>query len=121
MANTQAYKLHIEVVNGYLEILPYKLELNYLGDSTVFTTSFERPTTRSQHKFKCAMTKANHDVISYVLDSEEWQNRGSWDGYEAWEYTTYLTVGVTPDKIQKWLAKLPRYEMKLKSEEERLS
>ena len=119
MANTQAYRINIEVTDGYLTITPYKVELNYLGDSTVFTTSYERPSTRSNHIFKCRMNQANHDVISYVLDSEEWQNRTYWDGYSEWEYTTYLTVGETPDKIQKWLAKLPRYEIKLQSEEER--
>lgn len=109
MATTKLHDVNIVIEDGKLNIYPYKLEMSkdgpwFTGD---YSTYGQGPT------FSCAFNKRNHEIIAHILDLEEWEMRGSWDGYDSWDTTEYLAKGEPPARIQKWLDKLPEYEIKM--------
>lgn len=110
MAKTKVYDIEICVEEGYLKLIPYQLEIQY---GNKLTPSFATNTNKKAKAFKCAFSKKNHDIISYVLDLEEWEMRGDWEGFSEWHTTDYLYEGNTPERIKKWLDELPTYELKL--------
>lgn len=110
MAKTKVYEIEICVEEGYLKVIPYKLQIQY---DDIMKPYLCADTSKNKKVFKCAMNKKNHDVISYVLDLEEWEMRGDWDGFSEWKTTDYLFEGDTPERIKKWLDELPTYELKL--------
>lgn len=108
MAQTKLRDINIVIEDGKLTITPYKLEVSADG-----YLSGDHSSKGQGSIFTCVFDKRNHDIISYVLDLEEWEMRGTWDGYENWDTTEYLTKGETPARIQKWLDKLPTYEIRM--------
>lgn len=110
MARTKVYEIEICVEEGYLKVIPYRLQIQY---QDILTPYFSADTSKKSKIFKCAMNKKNHDIISYVLDLEEWEMRGDWEGFSEWHTTDYLYEGETPERIKKWLDELPTYELKL--------
>jgi hypothetical protein len=110
MAKTRVYDIEICVEEGQLKIIPYRLQIQYQDTLTPY---FSTDTTKKAKVFKCAFTKKNNDIISYVLDLDEWEMRGDWDGYSDWQVTDYLQEGDTPNRIKKWLEELPTYELRL--------
>jgi len=108
MAQTKLHDLNIVVEDGKLSLIPYKLQISVDGYfSGDYSKKGQGPV------FTCVFDKRNHDIISYVLDLEEWEMRGTWDGYDSWDTTEYLTKGDVPPRIQKWLDKLPTYEIRM--------
>jgi hypothetical protein len=110
MAKTKVYDIEICVEDGYLKLIPYQLQIQYQGTLKPF---FSTNTDKKAKVFKCAFTKKNNDIISYVLDLDEWEMRGDWEGFSEWHTTDYLHEGDTPERIKKWLDELPIYELKL--------
>lgn len=110
MAKTKLHDIEICVEDGEFKIIPYKLEV---GDDNYFHGDYS---DKGQGPvFKCSLVdKRNRDVIAYVLDLENWdETRTYWEGFSEWQTTEYLTQGQIPAKIQKWLDKLPEYELSL--------
>lgn len=107
MAKAKVYKIHVTIDDDTLNIQAHKLAITHdsqfvAGDAT------GKPFTRK------ILDKRNREVLAYVLDLEEWDTiRTNWDGYYAWEDSTYLQVGEAPEAIQKWLDRLPEYELTL--------
>jgi hypothetical protein len=109
MALTKLHDINITIEDGKLSITPYKLEISSEGYFTGdYSSKGQGPT------FTCAFNKRNHEIISHVLDLEEWELRGSWDGYDSWDTTETIAMGTPPERIQKWLDKLPEYELRMK-------
>lgn len=112
MARTQLHDIEICVEDGYLKVIPYKLQIQYHDNLTPYFVA--DTSTKGQSKmFKCVFTPKNHDIISYVFDLEEWQMRGDWEGFSEWNTTEYLTEGEAPERIKRWLSELPSYELTL--------
>jgi len=107
MSKTKIHSIAIRVEDDTLIVKAYKLAVQG-GD-------FIRTNETSGKPFKCKITaKQNREVIAYILDSEEWDTiRTYWDGYYENEYSTYLTIGNTPDRVQKWVDALPEYEISI--------
>lgn len=107
MTTTKIHAIDIAIDNNVLSVTPYKLAIE--GD--VFVKSDVR--SGRQLELKLA-NKQNRDVIAYILDSEEWNTiRTYWDGYFNREFTTYLTIGDVPSRVQSWLEKLPEYKISI--------
>ena len=107
MTTTKIHAIDIAIDNNVLSVTPYKLAIE--GD--VFVNSGVR--SGRQLELKLA-SKQNRDVIAYILDSEEWNTiRTYWDGYLNREFTTYLTIGDVPARVQSWLDKLPEYKISI--------
>jgi endo-alpha-1,4-polygalactosaminidase (GH114 family) len=107
MTTTKIHAIDIAIQDDVLSVTPYKLAVE--GD--VFVKSNIRSGRQLELKLK---NKQNRDVIAYILDSEEWDSiRTYWDGYLNKEFTTYLTIGDTPARVQSWLDKLPEYKISL--------
>ena len=107
MTTTKIHAIDIAIQNDVLSVTPYKLAIE--GD--VFVKSSVRSGRQLELKLK---NKQNREVIAYILDSEEWDSiRTYWDGYLNREFTTYLTIGETPARVQSWLDKLPEYKISL--------
>ena len=114
MAKTQVHEIEIAIEDGQLKITPYRLQIQY-HDS--LTPRLVGDTTKKGKVFKCALTKKNHELVAYILDLDEWELRGNWDGYSDWQFTDYLRVGDTPERLKKWLDELPIYELRLEYKE----
>ena len=107
MTTTKIHAIDIAIQNDILSVTPYKVAVE--GD--VFVKSSVRSGRQLELKLK---NKQNREVIAYILDSEEWDSiRTYWDGYLNREFTTYLTIGETPARVQSWLDKLPEYKISL--------
>jgi hypothetical protein len=105
MAKAKVYKIHITIDDSTLNIQAHKFAI----EGSEFVTG-----DKTGRKFSRKLDKRNRDVIAYVLDSEEWDTiRTYWDGYYAWEDSTFLQVGDTPEEIQKWLDSLPEYSVSI--------
>ncbi len=107
MTTTKAHALDIFVKDDVLVVQAYKLG--------VAGGEFIRTDKKSGRPLEIAMkAKANREVVAYILDSEEWDTiRTYWEGYSNREFSTYLTIGDVPDRVQKWLDRLPEYEIKI--------
>ena len=107
MTTTKIHAIDIVIDNDILSVTPYKLEIQ--------DDMFVKSNTRSGRQLELKLaTKKNRDAIAYILDSEEWDTiRTHWDGYYNREFTTYLTIGEVPDRVQTWLDKLPEYKITL--------
>ena len=112
MAKTKVYEIEICVEEGYLKVIPYKLQIQY---DDIMKPYFSADTSKKgQSKvFKCAMTKKNHALVAHILDRDEWELRGDWEGFSEWQTTEYLDQGDVPERLKKWLDELPTYELKL--------
>ena len=107
MTTTKIHAIDIAIQNDILSVTPYKVEVE--GD--VFVKSNTRSGRQLELKLK---NKQNREVIAYILDSEEWDSiRTYWDGYFNREFTTYLTIGNAPARVQSWLEKLPEYKISI--------
>jgi hypothetical protein len=107
MTTTKIHAIDIAIQDDVLSVTPYKVTVE--GD--VFVKSSVRSGRQLELKLK---NKQNREVIAYILDSEEWDSiRTYWDGYLNREFTTYLTIGETPARVQSWLDKLPEYKISL--------
>lgn len=107
MTTTKIHAIDITIQDDILSVTPYKVAVE--GD--VFVKSNIRSGRQLELKLK---NKQNRDVIAYILDSEEWDSiRTYWDGYLNREFTTYLTIGEPPARVQSWVAKLPEYKISL--------
>lgn len=114
MAKTKLHDIEVCVEDDTLQVIPYRLEISYENGTPYF--SADTSTEGQAEIFECDITdKKNADLIAYILDLEEWQMRGDWDGYSAWDTTEYLTKGKTPSKIKAWLKRLPEYELSLEA------
>jgi hypothetical protein len=107
MATTKAHALDIWVQNDILNVQAFRLGVQ--GDE------FIRTDKKSGRPLQIAMkTKANREAVAYILDSEEWDTiRTYWEGYTNREFSTYLTVGEVPDRVAKWVERLPEYKITL--------
>ncbi len=107
MATTKAHALDIFVQDDVLIVQAYRLGVS--------GTDFVRTGKKSGRPLEIAMkSKANRETIAYILDSEEWDTiRTYWEGYYNKEYSTYLTIGSVPDRVAKWIQRLPEYEIKI--------
>ncbi len=107
MATTKAHALDIFVQDDVLIVQAYRLGVS--------GTDFVRTGKKSGRPLEIAMkSKANRETIAYILDSEEWDTiRTYWEGYYNKEYSTYLTIGDVPDRVRKWVDRLPEYEIKI--------
>lgn len=107
MTTTNIHAIDIAIDNDVLSVTPYKIAVDS-GD-------FVKSDTRSGRKLELKLSsKANKEAIGYILDSEEWNEiRTYWDGYGFSDFTTYLTVGEIPAKVQAWLNRLPEYKIAL--------
>lgn len=105
MTTTKIHAIDIAINNDVLSVTPYKLAVE--GDM------FVKSGVRSGRQLELKLdNKKNRDVIAYILDSEEWDTiRTYWDGYFNREFTTYLTIGDVPARVQSWLDKLPEYKI----------
>jgi hypothetical protein len=107
MATTKAHALDIFVQDDVLIVQAYRLGVS--------GTDFVRTGKKSGRPLEIAMkSKANRETIAYILDSEEWDTiRTYWEGYFNKEFSTYLTIGDVPDRVRKWVDRLPEYEIKI--------
>lgn len=110
MARTQLHEIEIAIDDGYLRITPFRMRIQYHDK---LTPSFVADTTKKARMFKCLVSPKNQELISYILDLDEWQMRGNWDGYRDWRNSEYLMVGDTPARLKRWLDELPSYELRL--------
>lgn len=107
MTTTKIHAIDIAIDNNVLSVTPYKVAVR----DDVFVKSDVR--SGRQLELKLA-NKQNREVIAYILDSEEWDSiRTYWDGYLNREFTTYLTIGGVPARVQSWLEKLPEYKISI--------
>lgn len=107
MATTKAHALDIFVQDDILIVQAYRLGVS--------GTDFVRTGKKSGRPLEIAMkSKANRETIAYILDSEEWDTiRTYWEGYFNKEFSAYLTIGDVPDRVRKWVDRLPEYEIKI--------
>ena len=105
MTTTKAHALDIFVHDDVLTVQAYRLGVSG-GD-------FVRTGKKSGRPLEIAMkAKANREAVAYILDSEEWDTiRTYWEGYYNKEFSTYLTIGDVPDRVAKWVERLPEYEI----------
>lgn len=114
MAKTQLHDIEICIEDGWLKIIPYKLQIQYHDRLTPLFVA-DTSTSGQSRMFRCKLNKENHSLIAHILDLDEWEMRGDWDGFSEWNTTEYLDQGETPERIKKWLQALPSYELKLKA------
>ncbi len=101
---SREYDYNIYVIDGVLSLSAYQLEIASNGQKQLRTDNYV-----SEHY---PMTKENHEIVSYLLDSEEWDNDiADWDELDMWRDGGYLTEGDAPVMIAEWVNKLPEYEM----------
>lgn len=107
---TKDYDYNIYVLDGVLSLSAYQLEIASNGQIQIRTDNYV-----SEHY---QMTPENHDVISYLLDSEDWADDiAGWDEIDMWRGKEYLTEGNVPAMIAEWVNNLPEYEMLDRSKE----
>lgn len=107
MTTTKIHAIDIAIENNVLSVTPYKVAVQ----DDMFVKSHVRSGRQLELKLS---NKQNRDVIAYILDSEEWDSiRTYWDGYLNKEFTTYLTIGDTPERVKSWLDKLPEYKISI--------
>lgn len=103
---TKLRDINIYVIDGVMNVIPYRLKLE--GVDFYVDTYNVHP---DDEVLKVKMDKRSHATISHILNLEEWEMRGSWEEFDDWDTTESLTTGTPPDKIAKWLKKLPEYEI----------
>lgn len=110
MARTQLHDIEICIEEGKFKIIPYKLMISADGYLTGdYSEAGQSP------MFECDLQhKANRDLIGYVLRRPNWhETRTYWEDFSEWDTTEYLHKGDAPDRLRKWLNKLPIYEVTL--------
>lgn len=107
MTKTNIHAIAIRIDDDTLSVRAYKLAVQ--GGDFIPTNE------QSGKPFSCKIhAKQNREVVSYILDNENWDEiRTYWDGYYENEYSTYLTIGEVPDRVAKWVEKLPEYEISI--------
>lgn len=106
MAITKLRHVGIQINEGVLTMSAYKFVLK----GTSLSVDYQ---WRSEDDFTCNFNKRNHNVIAYILDLEEWDMRGSWEGYSGNTTTEELSIGDTPTRIAKWLKAMKTYELRI--------
>jgi len=107
---TKDYEYNIYVLDGVLSLSAYQLEIASNGQVQVRTDNYVSE--------RYDMTPENHDVISYLLDSDDWADDiAYWDEHDDWHGLEYLTEGDVPAMIAEWVNNLPEYEMLDRSKE----
>jgi len=102
---TKDYDYNIYVLDGVLSLSAYQLEIASHGYIQTRTDNYV-----SEHY---QMTPDNHDVISYLLNSEDWADDiAGWDELDMWRDKEYLAEGDVPAMIAEWVNNLPEYEMR---------
>lgn len=107
MVKTKLRDIEISVQAGILKVTPYKLQVsadNYLsGDIS----------ERGRGKvFEMSMRSPDKDLIDFILGTDHTM-RGDWEDYLTHDTTERLAIN-PPERIQKWLDKLPEYELTLR-------
>lgn len=98
------YDYNIYVIDGVLSLSAYQLERASNGQKQLRTDNYVTQ--------RYPMTKENHAIISYLLDSEDWADDiAYWDEMDIWQGKDYLTEGDVPVMIAEWVNALPEYEM----------
>jgi hypothetical protein len=88
---------------GFLTITAYQLQEDKEG---------KYATDTSKYLFlNVPMDEKHHEVIAYLLDSEEWEEQ-DWEDHDYWNTTNYLLEGETPFMIKVWVRSLPYYTPK---------
>jgi hypothetical protein len=105
MTTTNVHAIEISIDNDILTVQGYQI--------AVEGNDFVRTDKRSGRPLQIAMkSKQNRDSVAYILDSDEWDSiRTYWDGFFEREFSTYLTVGEVPDRVAKWVERLPEYKI----------
>lgn len=109
-ANSKVYDINIWVDDQELRVIAFKLRI----DADCFLSS-DHGLDQVGEVFTRSMTNKNHErAIGYLLDCPEWKLRGSWDGYDDWQYSDFLLRDKKPPKaIMDWYESLPEYEIEL--------
>lgn len=84
---------------GVLSVSAYELKEdgdNYQTNSYKYTT------------LNIPMDEEHKDIVSYLLDREDWQGE-NWIDYDFWDTTNWLLEGDTPFLIKTWVRSLPLY------------
>lgn len=84
---------------GYLSVIA--VELKEDGDN--YQSNHSKTIT-----LNIPMDEEHYDIIAYLLDTEEWQDR-DWTDYDFWDTTNWLLEGDTPFMIKTWVRSLPYY------------
>ena len=113
MAKSKVYDIRIEIEDDRLNIRAYKLKVN--ADNVL--SSDEAVDQVGKTFSRSLKDKRNSSLIGYVLDLDEWNMRGDWNGYKELQYSDYILVGDTPKPLLDWYESLPEYEVKLDSPE----
>lgn len=106
MATTKLRHVGIRIDDGVLTMSAYKFVLRGIQLSVDYKW-------HSEDDFKCNFNKRNHGVIAHILDLEEWDMRGSWEGYSGATTTEELCTGDIPTRIAKWLKAMKTYELRI--------
>lgn len=114
MAKTRAYGIHLGVEGGKLTLTPCKVKVAYSGSVPYLQKTLDYDSTPKSHRFECAVNNRNHDIIQHLI-YEGWDMRSNWDGFNktTWTQTIY-NDGDAPERLLKWLSKLPEYEVEFK-------
>lgn len=114
MAISKVYDINVWVEDDELKMVAYKLHIDSNNNLTTDTSKEGQTGEVFRRSLK---DKRSHSVISYLLDLDEWDLRGNWDGYDWWDTTDYLQVGDTPKPIKDWYESLEPYVIKIESNE----
>ena len=108
MVKTKLHDVRISVENGILKLTPYKLHIS----SDNYLSADLSPAGRGK-VFEMSMRSPDKDLIDYILDTDHTM-RGDWEDFAGSSSTERLAVN-PPERLQKWLDKLPTYELSLGS------
>lgn len=113
MAISKVYDINIYIEDDELRMVAYKLMIDSNNNLTADTSSEGQTGETFTRKLS---DKRSRGIISYLLDLDEWEMRGNWDGYDWWHTTDYLQEGDTPAPIKEWYESLDPYVIRIESE-----
>lgn len=109
IAKSKVYDINVWVDGTELRMVAYRLFI----DSDGYLSS-DHKLDQVGEVFSRQMTdKRFEKIVGFLLECEEWQLRGSWDGYDTWFYSDFLLKPSAPKAIRDWYESLPEYEVEL--------
>lgn len=110
----RTYDVNVYVVDGVVRLSAYE---HKYSDNPEAREPIET-NTENFHTLELPMSDDCREEISYLLDSDEWDDLEqhpegiveAWQDYDSpWEQVEWLYEGDTPEKIRVWADSLPEY------------
>jgi len=89
--------------DGILSLSAYRLQEDAKGTYATDTSNYLT--------LAIPMDEKHHDVVAYLLDTEDWEEE-DWEDHDYWNTTNYLLEGEAPFMVAVWVRSLPFYTPK---------